>query len=149
MYACLLTYLKEAFQVVVTSFSRILMLLEFIPSSPQFVIFCMKPFTLQVILTTFSSSEVSELNMLDNAGNKIHSLNNPTLSKIFRHVEIFVIICSNFYYLIVFIYRLSVLYVSLSSEVMSRHLVMINQYISYSSSYILISSPYLKKGFIL
>ena len=67
----------------------------------------------------------------------------------YTDVEIFVIICSNFYYLIVFIYRLSVLYVFLSSEVMSRHLVMINQYISYSSSYILISSPYLNKGFIL
>ena len=71
LYACLLTYLKEAFQVVVTSFSRILMFLEFIPSSPQFVIFCMKSLTLQVILTTFSSSEPSKLNMLDNAENKI------------------------------------------------------------------------------
>ena len=71
MYACLPTYLKEAFQVVVTSFSRILMFLEFIPSSPQFVIFCMKSLTLQVILTTFSSSEPSKLNMLDNAENKI------------------------------------------------------------------------------
>ena len=49
--------------------------------------------------------------MLDNAGNKIHSLNNPTLSKIFRLVEIFVIICNNFYYLVAFIYKLSVLYV--------------------------------------
>ena len=74
MYACLLlTYLREAFQVVVTSFSRILMFLEFIPPSPQFVIFCMKSFTLQVILTTFSSPEPSELNMLDKAGIKMNN----------------------------------------------------------------------------
>ena len=62
-------YLRDAFQAVVTSFSRILILLEFIPASPQLVIFSMKSLILQLILTTFPAWNLGKsrelINMLD------------------------------------------------------------------------------------
>ena len=48
-------YLSDVFQVVVTSWSFILMFLELIPASPQLDTFCWKFFTLQENLTSFCS----------------------------------------------------------------------------------------------
>ena len=48
-------YLRDVFQVVVTSLIFILMFFEFIPASPQLEIFCIMFFTLHENLTSFSS----------------------------------------------------------------------------------------------
>lgn len=65
-------YLRDVFHVVVTSLIFILMFFEFIPASPQVATFCLKFFTLQENLTSFSSARLlwrsrEELSMLVSA----------------------------------------------------------------------------------